>query len=207
MPSRFAALIRDARYPVRIEIAIENGRAHCVGLARIAEPFGRVDGSDERPRLVQQGPPITAELLREIPLKRLVGEISATAADHFGRAVPQAEETLRRDAALYARLAEIAKKARAAAGDNVSDELISEVAKIYDEAVAAGSKTPTKATWTSLQTRRRGRGPAYSTVARWVSIARERGHLPPTNKGKARAWRDAGKEPDSKRKDRPAGDR
>jgi hypothetical protein len=191
IPQRFAARISDARYPVRIEITIENGRALCVGLARIEEPFAVVDGSRRRSRKESQGPPITAEFLREIPLKRLVGQIAAKAVYHFGRAVPAAEEALRRDAALFKRLAEIHElEGRKQEARNRLP--LAEVAKLYDEAAAAGSRSPTRTTWQALQ--RKGGGPAYSTVARWISLARDDGLLPATEKGRARAWRDVGSE-------------
>jgi hypothetical protein len=190
MPPRFAALIWDARYPVRVEVELEGGYARCVGLTRIAEPFGLVDDSGRRPRRREKGPPITAELLREIPLKRLVGEVAAEAEKHFGRRLPTVEKELQRDAELYARLAKLAKRTQSRPDSGVSDALLAEVAEIYDAAVAAGSASPTRATWEALRTRRKGKGkPAYSTVARWVSIARDRGLLPPTHQGKARGWR------------------
>ena len=139
VPQRFAALIVDARYPVRIEIELEDGRARCAAITRIMEPFNIVDGSDRRPPRVAKGPPITAEFLREIPLKRLVGEITAAATEHFGRRVPAAEEALRRYAALFKRLAEIHERERH--DQEARNRLpLAEVAELYDDAVAAGSR-------------------------------------------------------------------
>jgi hypothetical protein len=190
VPRRFAALLRDARYPVRIEIELEDGQARCVALSRIADRV-RVDDGSGRP-VYSDKAPLTAELLRQLPLKRLVSEIAAEAADHFGRRVPAAEEALRQYAELDARLDQLSKRARSRAGDGVSDALLADVAEIYDEAAAAGLP-PTRTTWERLN-RRKGKGPARSTVARWISQARDRGLLPPTEPRKARAWRAAREE-------------
>jgi hypothetical protein len=109
--------------------------------------------------------------------------------------VPRAQEALRRDAArhdaaLYAKLAERAKRARSRARDGLSDQLLEDVADLYNAAAAAGSRSPTRATWKALRTsRKKAAGAAYSTVARWVSLARDRGLLPPTDQGKARRIR------------------
>ncbi len=186
VPQRFAAVVRDERYPFRIEVVLEDGRPRCVGLARIEHEVALDEGPSRRPRTVPQGPPLTAEALRQLPLRRLVAELADAAAQRFGVSAPRVRKALRRDAELHARLNKLAATARGRAREGMSDALLAEVAELYDEALAGGSTSPTQATWKALSSRRGKAGPAYSTVARWISAARERGLLPLTDQGRAR---------------------
>jgi hypothetical protein len=75
VPQRFAAVVKDARYPVRVEIAIEDGKPVCVALARIESVVRLDDG-----RRIARGPAITGAFVRELALDRVMREVVDAAA-------------------------------------------------------------------------------------------------------------------------------
>lgn len=72
---------------------------------------------------------------------------------------------------------EVVRYARKGARRTVTDDLLKEVAAIYRENVGS---SPVEAVMNAFQT-------SHRTAARYVSRAREAGHLPPTSQGKKNA--------------------
>jgi hypothetical protein len=80
-PGRVTVFVRDARYPVRLDISFEEGRPVCSAIARLeAEALeGRESLLLDDGTWIRRGPPLTTGLLR-LPLERIVKDIAAELA-------------------------------------------------------------------------------------------------------------------------------
>jgi hypothetical protein len=190
IPRRFSALIKDARYPLQIEIAFENGRALCVAVARLEATAHPVTGKPGTIRLdtgkrIEKGPPITGTILRQVPLDRIVREIADVAARQLRRvfdpltgeeravwmpavASTEGQHALKR-----------AQKRPTGRGAKLRDAELQEAADIYRAAFEHGDH-PTEAVRKHFWLSR-------SSAGRWVAEARRRGFLPPTEPRRAKA--------------------
>jgi hypothetical protein len=162
VPRRFAAVA--GQLALDIEVA-SDGTARCVGLI--------VRAAD--------GEALTTEALRGIPLARLAKEAVAEAARSYTPLEPGGEPIFRltstpRDAhaAFYESYVNSAREPRR--GSPITDENLSEVARVYREATKRGDP-PTQAVALAMHV-------ARSTAARWVAAARVRGFLGPAMRGK-----------------------
>src|SRR5918912_3926037 len=77
-PARFSVFVRDARYPVRLEISFENGRPACLAISRLEaeELEGRESLQLDDGTWITKGPPLSTGLLR-LPLEKMVKEIAS----------------------------------------------------------------------------------------------------------------------------------
>jgi hypothetical protein len=145
---------RAATPKLELDLTVVDGEAVCA-----AARFVQRDG----------GPPITPRAIRRVPLAQYVraaagaAAVSATDLTHIGHD----DET---GAAFIA--------IRGGYRHLYTDQFLREVAKVYREALAAGSAAPRKAVqeWQGVSTQ---------TAARWIAEARKRGILGPTRPGKA----------------------
>jgi hypothetical protein len=133
------------------------------------EDLGRMVA--ERLEVRGNGAPVTPELLRKIPLKRLVahGAFHAAGADLVGDPTSAAYVVGR---VLGVDPVEVAAK-------GPTDEALRVAAAVYRIAYLAGLR-PTNVVAAAMKIPR-------STAGRWVMVARQRGFLAPTTRGKARA--------------------
>jgi hypothetical protein len=160
---------------IRYHFAEVDGRAECVGLdlQSFRERRGRQEAT------TAAGPqPVTATLLRQLPVATLISEARRDQADLVEWA---------------SRAKEVGARARRAAGKQVppfeqarrrggrprerGPEHFEAVAAVYSDALRLGDR-PTKAVEQRWQV-------AASTAAKWVRQARRLGFLGPTTQGKA----------------------
>jgi hypothetical protein len=176
VPAQFSAVLRDSRYPVRLEIAIEDGRAVCTGISRleVGKRLRLHDGT-EKGKWITKGDPITASLFRRMPLDRILHEIiDAAAVELVDILDPMTQEE--RAAWMPAagsksgreRLREARKGGR---GVKLTDADLRRAADIYRAALKKHDP-PTRAVADQLHL-------ARSTAGRWVFAARKRGFLGP----------------------------
>lgn len=167
VPRQFAAETELGEVGVTLEMEIavnERLQATCTAL--------RVQAGE--------GGQVTGDLLRQVPLARLLREAVATAASmfKFQRRLPGGGARFELfpggDAA-----ADIYERAKAPRrGLPLTDDELREVADIYREAVARGDRSPTRAVGEAKHA-------ARSTAARWVGKARKKGFLGPAMPGRA----------------------
>lgn len=176
--------------------AVVDGRATLVGLdiRSFVEPWvedpAHPDGGYEGPR--QAVDPdhglaeVTQKVLRGVSIAAVRRESAAHMAREMGALAASLDAAYKSPTALSRHATEVAsqltrggtpRKRRPAA----SDDLLLRVAAYYNEAVAAGSKTPVKC----AEERLRAAGVPVSArggrvqVRKWVQRAREKGFIPP----------------------------
>ena len=167
IPREFKARVDDTRYPAVIAMRVvvaDGGRAEC-DLLECSRRAG--------------GPPITGEVLREIPVAAILRDVLAAAAleiqfDAEGARLLQRAGQARLDD-LFVKYHEVTREP-ARRGVPVTDGRLREVASVYRGAALAGLP----ATKTVAEVMHVSR----STAARWVMKARDAGLL-----GKARPGR------------------
>lgn len=185
VPARFEAVVKDPRYPVRLDIAVEDGLPRVVSIGRIEGPvrLGR--------KYLDRGPALTSKHLR-LPLDSVLRELAVAVARVWGRSdyddgetwvpVRGAPEHRLRLEALLIRI----EKPQLGRGARVSDEFLQGVAAIYRAALESG-RHPTQAVYTSLNAAPKVGPISRTTAGRWVAEARRRGFLPPTEPRTPRA--------------------
>jgi hypothetical protein len=162
VPLRFRATARDDDRPVELEMDIEmtGDEPHCRRLEI---------------RVLDDGE-ITGDTLRRIPMKRLVDILVTLAAFKVtGPATMQTGMPTAERAEFYDRYVSNARRPRR--GSPITDDHLGQVAEIYRAALKRGDP-PT-------QTIAKQMHAARSTAARWVALARERGHLGASLPGRA----------------------
>lgn len=180
----------EQHWRVTLRLALVRGRAELVGL----EVRGyREEGlDDDLPTLDQDPPVVTAELIRSIPVGRLVDDARAGRSRglRIDAALEQAAETgmLRRlepGEPLPEHLQRLAEAYQAGPRrgrpPEYGPEHFAEVARVYAAAWRLG-RAPTRAVaerWTVSK----------ATAAKWVARARRLGLLPKTSRGRAAAGR------------------
>ena len=135
-------------FVVSIETAVRGGRLACTSLTLDA---------------IADGPPVTTEALRDVPLAGIIRQALRGLVYVRVPGQPKKYE-------LFAPEADVAK-------DGPTDEALRAAATIYRIAYALNDR-PTKAVASALDL-------THPTAARWVARARERGFLGPTTKGHA----------------------
>ncbi|GIU97412.1 MAG: hypothetical protein KatS3mg013_1215 [Actinomycetota bacterium] len=153
----------------RVRVRAEDDRWTAEVSVSYDEELGRMVA--ERLEVRGIGAPVTPELLRKVPLKRLVahGAFRAAGADLFGDPTSAAY--------LVGRVLGVDPVEIAAKGP--TDEALRITAAVYRIAYLAGLR-PTNVVAAAMKIPR-------STAGRWVMTARRRGFLAPTTRGKARA--------------------
>jgi hypothetical protein len=140
---------------VDLEVAIVDGRPACVGIWKHAD-----------------GPPLSGEFLRQVPIGRIVREIASRVAQE-GDLTPGRLRT-RQEARRLA-----SKAYHPQRGRRLSDEHLEDVADVYRIAYNE-NRWPTETVMQKFGTSR-------ATAGRWVAEARRRRFLPPTNERQALA--------------------
>ncbi len=129
-------------------------------------------------RRLDDGPPITAETIRRIPLAQwvhlLMYERAYTSTD--GEEWGDLDRDRVRWVSLKAAPDAVQERARGQLRRRVTDELLERVAETYRENLAEGAPTKSVARQEMV---------SHSTAARYVAQARSRGLLGPTTAGKA----------------------
>jgi hypothetical protein len=180
VPERFGMLVRDVRYPIRLEIAVEDGRPVCISVSRVEQQI-RLDSGE----LIQRGPAISGTFLRNVPLDRLMRDALDQAAI---RIAPVFDLLTNEERLAYVRAAgsregrravEQVRRAPRGRGARLPDDLLRDAAKVYGDALERGD-APVQAVLAHFHLSR-------PTAGRWVGEARRRGFLPPTEPRKPRA--------------------
>ncbi len=180
VPERFSATVLDSRYPVRIEIAIEDGRALCIGIRRIEGRTRLRDGS-AKGKWIDGGPPLTASFLRTLPLDRIIRELVDEAAVRLDRLFDplsqrELEAWLPATGSIRGR-EDLRETRRGGRGIKLPDSDLRRAVSIYRKALRSG-KPPTKAVADEMHISR-------STAGRWIFEARKRHLMGPTDRGQA----------------------
>ena len=121
----------------------------------------------------EDGPPVTTEHLREVPIAAL---LRLAVESNIMRVGPTTREGNRSSWELTW-ASPLALSERAKGGGGPSDEDLRTVAALYQVAYATG-QAPTRLVMNRLELPR-------STASRWIALARERGLLGPATPGKA----------------------
>lgn len=189
--SNYTATLRDAPFPVRLGVAVEDGQPKCAAIERASPDVS-----------------LTGALLRSLPVERILREtswmvvyeerlVSRDEWEEYERAPPPAfgeppvlfplpiapgDEPETRDDARFVRmlmtvtgrpggLEELKALAdhRPRRGARISDSLLQDVARVYRAALRSG-ENPTAAVASAIPV-------ARSTAGRYVSQARARGYL------------------------------
>jgi hypothetical protein len=184
MPRQVTALVRDARYPVKIEIDLAGGRPLCVGLRRLDERV-RLDNG----KVIERGPELTGALLRSLPLRMVMRDITSAVAHKIGKLSKRHLDPFGAEELVDAWLPVTATPGglkrfqteafRPQRGRRLTDERLIAVADVYRRALHAG-RPPTKRVAEAMHV-------ARPTAGRWVMEARRRGFLPATEPRTARA--------------------
>jgi hypothetical protein len=140
---------------VTMEVAIVDGRPACTGLWKAPE-----------------GPPLSGEFLRQVPIGRLVRHIASRVAQEAD--LSPGRLRTRQEARNLA-----SKAYRPQRGRRLTNEHLQDVADVYRTAYNEYQR-PTEAVMRKFKTSR-------PTAGRWVSEARRRGLLPPTKERQALA--------------------
>jgi hypothetical protein len=181
--------VRDARYPVELDVAMIDGKPACTGIGQIQRQVRLDTGA-----LLPLGPPLTGELLRKLPVQTILTEAaSMTAIDATPRKVqrdyidPAHELELEVDASgqvdvllparsragglSAARKSMVSARAKPHRGKRLADKELAVVAEVYRRALRDGEPPTQKVMDFSFVSR--------STAGRWVQEARKRGILGP----------------------------
>lgn len=163
LPARFHAsgLIHDSEPALHIsmEVAVdEHGTYHCVDLSmRLAD-----------------GGPVTWEVLRKVPLRRLVNEAVEAASSHG------ASGRSRFDVVVHETRSVSPESRTSPRYIQMTEEHLAGVATVYRQALAEGDR-PTRAVQRHYGLH------ARSTASRWIAEARARGLLGPAQPRRASA--------------------
>lgn len=134
-------------------------------------------------RAHDNGPEVTGETLRRLPVRTLVRDATARVAAQWRLSEAQGEDMRLVPASpsegleTYRALLEDARRPRR--GSPITDDHLRQVADLYRTALARGD-APTQTVADSMHV-------VPSTAGRWVKRARERGFLGPTTPGRASA--------------------
>lgn len=170
VPERLRAEVSDMGLPavIEIEVAVRDGEVACERVAL---------------RSIQGGPPITGQMLRDLPVAQLASVLMANCAliSDLSHAAWGGLDTSRvfvtggesAPDEVYESVRQLTTPRRRR---RVTDELLREVAAAYRENVDTGA--PTKAVAEKLTV-------SHSTAARYVAQARDRGFLGRTRAGLA----------------------
>lgn len=189
VPAAFEIRVRSPLYPVAITVEIRDGTPQCTGVSTIEHSIRLDDGS-----LAPAGPPITGDLLRRLPLRRLmVRAVQAIALDAEPRQLPGGvKETLvalrqigqtpsidpegtyllparTRAGGTSAVKRGFAPRPPLQRGKRLDSIWLQRAANTYRDALQDGV-SPTKAVFETYPISR-------STAGRWISEARKRGLL------------------------------
>ena len=170
VPTPVTAGVETDSYRVALTIELEQRRPVCTAIRRLSG-----------------GTPLTGELLRSIPLQRIIQRVQEhvrqqlVERDPLGASRPSWDTVLPKDAPHdlwieYPASRETIERELSADSPGgpkrVSDELLREAADVYREALATGQSNPTEVVRKRLHL-------ARSTAGRYVGKARERGFLGP----------------------------
>jgi hypothetical protein len=89
-PARFVVTVKDARYPVQLDVEIRNGRAECLAVSAITREV-RLDNG-----IRATGPPLTGALLRRLRLESLLREATFAIASERQRLPREVVDPLRK---------------------------------------------------------------------------------------------------------------
>jgi hypothetical protein len=148
---------------VELDVAVDGyGRAHC---------------AEVRVRALALGEPVTREVLRNIPLRRLLHDAVAGLSMKVTETLPDGAQVIEPLTASEREALDERFGRRPRRGSPITDASLRAVADRYREAVERGDP-PTQSVARELNV-------ARSTAARWVTKARERDFLGPALKGRA----------------------
>ena len=159
IPDRFTAAIAGDWLPCRVQLdlAVNGSELHCVAL------------SLESP---EDGAPVTARGLREVPLGECIRLAAAAALCPMERKPGEVKIKLGGPSDMTEPMELASRRPQR----RISDDWLREAASIYQ----AATENPTQAV-----ERQHSQAPiSYSTASRWVEEARRRGFLPPTTRGR-----------------------
>lgn len=148
---------------VELDVAVDGyARAHC---------------AEVRVRALALGEPVTREVLRNIPLRRLLNDAVAGASMKVTETLPDGAQVIEPLTAAEREALDERFGHRPRRGSPMTDANLRAVADRYKEALDRGDP-PTQSVARELNV-------ARSTAARWVTKARERGFLGPALKNRA----------------------
>jgi hypothetical protein len=148
---------------VELDVAVDNyGRAHC---------------GEVRVRALALADPVTREVLRNVPLRRLIREAVNGASMKITETLPDGAQVIEPLTPAEREALDERFGRRPRRGSPITDDNLRGVAERYSEALKRGDP-PTQSVARELNV-------ARSTASRWVAKARERGFLGPALKGRA----------------------